>query len=46
VAESCGGHGERVEDPAKLIPALERALRKLEDGQQVLFNVITGLRQY
>jgi acetolactate synthase-1/2/3 large subunit len=46
VVESCGGHGERVEDPAKLIPALERALRKVEDGQQVLFNVVTGLRQY
>jgi thiamine pyrophosphate-dependent acetolactate synthase large subunit-like protein len=45
-ARALGGHGERVEDPAKLIPALERALRKLEDGQQVLFNVITGLRQY
>ena len=46
VAESCGGYGERVEDPAKLIPAMERALRKIEDGQQVTLNVITGLRQY
>ena len=46
VAESCGGYGERVEDPAKLIPAMERALRKVEDGQQVTLNVITGLRQY
>ena len=46
VAESCGGYGERVEDPAKLIPAIERALRKVEDGQQVTLNVITGLRQY
>jgi acetolactate synthase-1/2/3 large subunit len=46
VAESCGGYGERVEDPAKLIPALERALRKVEDGQQVTLNLVTGLRQY
>ena len=46
VAESCGGYGERVEDPAKLIPAIERALRKVEDGQQVTLNDITGLRQY
>ncbi len=46
VAESCGGYGERVEDPAKLIPALERALRKVEDGQHVTLNIITGLRQY
>ena len=46
VAESCGGYGERVEDPAKLSGAIERALRKVEDGQQVTLNVITGLRQY
>ncbi len=46
VAESCGGYGERVENPAKLIGAMERALRKVEDGQQVTLNVITGLRQY
>jgi acetolactate synthase-1/2/3 large subunit len=46
VIESCGGYGERVEDPAKLIPALERGLRKVEDGQQVTLNIITGLRQY
>lgn len=46
VTESCGGYGERVEDPAKLIPAMERALRKVEDGQQATLNVITGLRQY
>ena len=46
VAESCGGYGERVEDPAKLIGAMERALRKVEDGQQATLNVITGLRQY
>ena len=46
VAESCGGYGERVEDPAKLIPAIERALKKVDDGQQVTLNVITGLRPY
>ncbi len=46
VAESCGGYGERVEDPAKLIPAMERALKKVEDGQHATLNVITGLRQY
>ncbi len=46
VAESCGGYGERVEDPAKLVPAIERALKKVEDGQQATLNVITGLRPY
>ena len=44
VTDSCGGYGERVEDPAKLIPAIERALRKVEDGQQATLNVVTGLR--
>ena len=46
VGVSCGGCGERVEDPAKLIPAMERALRNVADGQQATLNVITGLRQY
>lgn len=46
VIESCGGYGERVEDPAAVVPALERALRRVEDGQQVTLNLITGLRQY
>ena len=46
VAESCGGYGERVEDPAKLVGAIERGLKKVEDGQQVTLNVITGLRSY
>jgi acetolactate synthase-1/2/3 large subunit len=36
-----GGHGERVEDPADMAPALERALRVIEDEQrQVVLNVI------
>lgn len=39
--ESCGGIGERIEDPEKLIPALERALKHVADGKQVLLNVIT-----
>jgi acetolactate synthase-1/2/3 large subunit len=39
--EACGGRGERVEDPQALIPALERALNDVGDGQQVLLNVVT-----
>ena len=46
VAETCGGYGERVEDPAKLMNAMERALKRVEDGQSVTLNVITGLRVY
>jgi acetolactate synthase-1/2/3 large subunit len=44
IVEACGGWGERVEDPAKLIPALERAFVKMQDGQSVTLNVISGDR--
>ena len=44
IVEACGGYGERVEDPEKLIPTLERALRKVADGTPVTLNVITGTR--
>jgi thiamine pyrophosphate-dependent acetolactate synthase large subunit-like protein len=36
-----GGYGEKVEDPEKLIPALERGLKHVADGDPVLLNVIT-----
>ena len=39
--ESCGGIGERVEDPDKLTAALERALKHVEGGTQTLLNVKT-----
>jgi acetolactate synthase-1/2/3 large subunit len=36
-----GGYGERVEDPAEMGPALQRALRAVrEEGRQALLNVI------
>lgn len=41
IVEACGGHGERVEDPEALRPALERALRILrEEKRQVLLDVV------
>jgi acetolactate synthase-1/2/3 large subunit len=41
VCQASGGHGERVEDPAKLPDALRRALRIVkEEKRQVLLNVI------
>jgi len=41
VCRASGGHGERVEDPAQLPDALERALRIVkEEKRQVLLNVI------
>lgn len=45
IAESCGGYGERLEDPDKVIPALERAFKKLSDGVQVSLNVIVRPRE-
>lgn len=44
VTQSCGGYGARVEDPADLVPAIEKALQANADGQQATLNVITGLR--
>ena len=42
IARAAGGHGERVEDPAKLVEALERAVTVVrEENRQALVNVIT-----
>ncbi len=42
VVEASGGWGERVEDPAALPEALQRAVRVVrEEGRQALLNVIT-----
>ena len=38
---ACGGYGERVEDPDDLVPAMERAMEKVEGGTQALLNIIT-----
>ena len=35
-----GGHGERVEDPAEVVPALERALAAVNRGQMALVDVV------
>jgi len=41
VCQASGGHGERVEDPARLPDALRRALRIVkEEKRQALLNVI------
>ncbi len=40
VCEAAGGYGERVEDPAEMPKALERALKAVDGGQQALLNVI------
>ena len=35
-----GGHGERVEDPAEVVPALERALKAVNQGRLALVDVV------
>jgi acetolactate synthase-1/2/3 large subunit len=41
VCEAAGGYGERVEDPAALPAAMQRALKAVDSGQQALLNVIS-----
>jgi acetolactate synthase-1/2/3 large subunit len=41
VALALGGHGERVERPDELRPALERAVRCAGDGRPALVEVLT-----
>jgi acetolactate synthase-1/2/3 large subunit len=41
VIQSCGGHGERVEKPEDLMPALKRAFDAVRSGTPALLNVIT-----
>ncbi len=40
VCEAFGGHGEMVQRPEELIPALERALKAVNGGRQALVNVL------
>lgn len=41
LAEAVGGHGERVEDRAELRPALERAVKAMQDGVPAVVDAIT-----
>jgi acetolactate synthase-1/2/3 large subunit len=41
IVESVDGYGEKVEDPAKLPAAMERALQAVEDGNPAVLNVMT-----
>jgi acetolactate synthase I/II/III large subunit len=39
LAQSCHAHGERVEDPDELLPALERGLALVREGQAAVLDV-------
>lgn len=41
MARAFGGHGERVTDPAEIIPAIHRALAQIEAGVPALLEFIT-----
>jgi acetolactate synthase-1/2/3 large subunit len=42
MAKAFGGHGERVEKPAEIIPALQRAIRATEEGKPALLEILTS----
>jgi acetolactate synthase-1/2/3 large subunit len=42
IMKACGGYGEKVTDPAELLPALRRCLEANARGQAALLNLITG----
>jgi acetolactate synthase-1/2/3 large subunit len=41
MAKAFGGYGERVTEPAEIIPAIRRAIKKTEDGVPALLEFIT-----
>ncbi|HJP64820.1 MAG TPA: thiamine pyrophosphate-dependent enzyme, partial [Actinomycetota bacterium] len=41
LAESVGGHGERVTDREQLRPALERAAKAAHDGSPAVVDAVT-----
>jgi acetolactate synthase-1/2/3 large subunit len=45
VIETCGGHGEKVEGPAALMPALERGFKAVRAGTPALMNIMTQGRR-
>lgn len=42
VGKALGGYGERVEDPAEVAPAIERAIEKTREGTPALLEIITA----
>jgi len=39
VIEASGGYGQKVDAPEELLPAMERAMKKISDGVPALINV-------
>jgi acetolactate synthase-1/2/3 large subunit len=45
MARAFGGYGERVSDPAEIIPAIKRAVARTEAGQPALLEFLTSKEQ-
>ncbi|MFN0095546.1 MAG: thiamine pyrophosphate-requiring protein [Dehalococcoidia bacterium] len=41
MARAFGGYGERITDPAEIVPALKRGIQKTQEGTPVLLEFIT-----
>ena len=41
LAQSLGAHGERVEDPGEIVPAINRARERMSDGHPALIEFMT-----
>ena len=41
-AQALGGHGERVTTPGEIVPAIQRAIRKTDEGTPALLEFITS----
>ncbi len=42
MARAFGGHGERVTEPAEIVPAIRRGIEKTQQGVPVLLEFITS----
>lgn len=42
VCQAMGGYGEKVTDPAQVVPALQRGLAAVKNGQPAVLNMITA----
>jgi acetolactate synthase-1/2/3 large subunit len=42
MAKAFGGYGERIREPAEIVPAIKRAITKTEEGTPALLEFITG----
>ena len=41
MAKAFGGYGERIEHPEDIVPAIERGIKKTQEGTAVLLEFIT-----